>query len=99
MAEATRGREHDQSNINVTKDGKLISLLNESISTLGECNLAICVVFYSLYLQFNATHLDLASPISMHEKRAMQKFYYGEIKQLFGNKVCIMAFIYRDTMK
>lgn len=34
MAETTGGREHDKSNVNVTKDGKLIGFLNESISTL-----------------------------------------------------------------
>lgn len=34
MAKAPGGREHNKSNVNVAKDGKLISFLNESISTL-----------------------------------------------------------------
>lgn len=34
MANPTRWREHDKSNINVTKDGKFISFLNEPIPTL-----------------------------------------------------------------
>lgn len=33
VTKTTRRREHDKGDINVTKDGKFISLLNESIST------------------------------------------------------------------
>lgn len=56
VSETTRGREHNESNINVTKNGELISLLNESISSFGEGDLPICIVFYSLNLEFNTAH-------------------------------------------
>ncbi|KAE8728270.1 RNA-binding (RRM/RBD/RNP motifs) family protein [Hibiscus syriacus] len=36
MADTTRWREHDESNFDVAKDGKLISFLDQSIPTLGE---------------------------------------------------------------
>ena len=56
VSETTRGREHNESNINVTKNGEFISLLNESISSFGEGDLPICIVFYSLNLEFNTSH-------------------------------------------
>jgi hypothetical protein len=56
VSETTRRREHDEGNVNVTENGELISLFNESISPFGESNLAIRGVFYSFYWEFNPTH-------------------------------------------
>lgn len=56
VSETARGGEHNESNINVTKNGKLVSLFNESISTFGEGDLSIRIVFYSLNWEFHTTH-------------------------------------------
>jgi hypothetical protein len=58
VSETTRGREHDESNVDVTKNGELVSLFNDPISTFGEGNLPIRRVFYSLNWEFNSTHLS-----------------------------------------
>lgn len=56
QTKTTRGREHGKSNVKVTKGGKLICLLNESIPSFWKCNLSIFIAFYSLYLQLKPTH-------------------------------------------
>lgn len=59
LAEPAGGWEHDQTDIDIAKDWKFVSFLDKAIPALGEGNLAVGVVFYSLDMEFNATHCDL----------------------------------------
>lgn len=56
MSKAARRREHDESQINVTKYGNLVGLLDEPIPTLRIRDLSIRVVFYPLHFQFHSAH-------------------------------------------
>lgn len=56
MTEAAGGGKHDECNVDVTEDGKLIGFLDEAISSLGECHLPVRGVLDSLDLQLHASH-------------------------------------------
>lgn len=56
VSETARRGEHNESNIDVAKNGELVSLFNEPISTFGEGDLPIGIVFYSLNRELNTTH-------------------------------------------
>lgn len=57
MAKTARGREHEESNINVAKNGKLISLFDKSISAFGECDLSVGDVFNFLNQKLVTAHV------------------------------------------
>lgn len=56
VTESAGGGKHDEGNVNITEDGKFIGFLDETISSLGKCDLSIGGVLYSLDLQLHTTH-------------------------------------------
>ena len=86
MAETTGVWEHNEGDIDIAEDWELISLFDESISSFRECDLSICVVFYSLNLQFNTTHsFSLSFSSSLRRRRRIGKF--SEKKKIRNEKI------------
>lgn len=50
--------EDDESNLSITEDRELISLLEKAIPSLSECDLPIDFVLYSLQLYPPSSHLS-----------------------------------------
>jgi len=51
LAQSSRRWEHNERNVNVTENGKLICLFDKAIYPFGEGNLPVCAFFYFLDLQ------------------------------------------------
>ena len=86
MAETTGVWEHNESDIDIAEDWELISLFDESISSFRECDLSICVVFYSLNLQFNTTHSFSFSFSSSLRRRRIELENFPRKKKLETRK-------------
>lgn len=84
MAETAGMWEHNESDIDIAENGELISLFNKSIPAFREGDLSICVIFYSLNLQFNTTHFSsitsFSSSLRRRRKNCKKKKRITELK-------------------
>jgi hypothetical protein len=62
VAEASRGREHEERDIDVAEDGELVGLLDEPVAALGEGHLPVDVVLDPPDGQLHAPHRRRAPP-------------------------------------
>jgi len=72
-------RENEKSNLSITKDRKLISLLEQTISSLCKSNLSIDLVLYPLQLNFPSSHplfFSLLSPRNQNPTENSPPFYH-----------------------
>jgi len=70
---SSRWGKHDESHINITKNRKFVSFLDESIPPLGESDLPVCGVLNLLDLKPHSPHVSpcshhLRKPINIQEK-------------------------------
>ena len=66
LRELSGGREDDETDVSITENRELTSLLDKTISSLGEGHLPRCLILYLLYLDLPSSHLSplpLISPV------------------------------------